>query len=114
MPDLPDLAAIAARAQAATEGPWLAATNNGRKDGIGIVGQLAKRGTGQAIAVFAGVGGNRHADATFTAHARVDVVALLAEVNRLRAGLADFRDEWAVEGYPAWVSLNRLLDGGDG
>ena len=83
-----DLDAIAARAAAATEGPWTAITDNGRKDGIGIVGQLTKRGTGEAIAVFAGVGGNRHADAEFTAHARDDVLDLLAEVEWLRLNLA--------------------------
>lgn len=86
--------AIRARVDAATPGPWTAITNNGRKDGIGVVGQLAKRGTGEAIAVFAGVGGNRHADATFTAHAREDVPALLAEIERLRCE-AEEREERA-------------------
>lgn len=81
-----DLDAIRARADAASPYPWLAATDNGRKNGIGIVGQLSKRGTGQAIAVFAGPNSSqRNADAEFTAHAREDVPALVAEVERLRA-----------------------------
>lgn len=77
-----DLDAIRARAEAASEGPWLAATDNGRKNGIGVVGQLSKRGTGQAIAVFAGSDSRqRNADAEFTAHAREDVPALLALID---------------------------------
>lgn len=83
-----DLAAVEARTAAATRGPWLAASDNGRKTGIAVVGTAAARGTGQAIAVFAGTGGRRHQDAAFTAHAREDVPALLAEVRRLRERLA--------------------------
>lgn len=80
MSDVLDLDAIAARAAAATPGPWLATTDNGRRDGIGIVGRAELRGTGRCIAVFAGVEGDRAADAHFTAHARTDVPALLAVV----------------------------------
>jgi hypothetical protein len=83
-----DLEPIRQRADQATPGPWLAASDNGRKTGIAVVGRAAMRGTGKAIAVFAGVDGDRHADAAFTAHARDDVPALIAEVERLRAQLA--------------------------
>jgi hypothetical protein len=41
-------------ARAGSPGPWVAITSNGRKDGIGVVGQTSKRGTGEAVAVFAG------------------------------------------------------------
>jgi hypothetical protein len=100
MSDL-DLEPIHQRAEAATPGPWTAITDNGRKTGVGIVGQATKRGTGEAIAVFAGTGGNRHADATFTAQAREDVPALMAEVERLRSQLAatagaEVGTEWAA------------------
>lgn len=80
-----DVEAIRARCEAATPGPWFAATSNRRKDGIGVVGRLADRGTGKAIAVFAGEPRSRNADAEFTAAAREDVPALLAEVERLQA-----------------------------
>lgn len=85
-----DLEAIRARAAAASEGPWLAITDNGRKNGIGIVGQQSQRGTGRAIAVFADSNSaQRNADAEFTAHARDDVPALLAVIEQ---------SEWACIG----------------
>ena len=78
-----DIEAIRARAVAASEGPWVAITDNGRKNGIGIVGQESKRGTGEAIAVFAGADSTqRNADARFAAHAREDVPALLDVLDR--------------------------------
>lgn len=108
-----DLDAIRQRAGAATPGPWIAVTDNGRRTGIGIVGQVAKRGTGEAIAVFAGVGGSRHADAAFTANARDDVPALLDEVEQLRGQLQVVRD-WVGEhgdgAVDVW-SLREILAG---
>jgi hypothetical protein len=81
-----DLDAIQTRADAATEGPWMSATHTGRKDGIALVGRTADRGTGNAVAVFAAPDVmQRKADADFTAAARIDVPALLAEVRHLRA-----------------------------
>lgn len=71
------LAAIRERAEAATEGPWWGGGNNRRRDAVGLVGRLSDRGTGNAIAVLAGVGMDRVADAEFIAHARTDVPALV-------------------------------------
>jgi hypothetical protein len=79
------LAAIRERAQAATEGPWWGGGSNRRRDAVGLVGRLSDRGTGNAIAVLAGVGMDRVADAEFIAHARTDVPAL---VEALEAVLA--------------------------
>jgi hypothetical protein len=90
-PDRPplDLDAIRARADAATPGPWMHATHTGRKDGVSLVGQISKRGTGQAVAVLADSDVRQRAkDAEFVAHAREDVPALVAEVERLRAANA--------------------------
>jgi hypothetical protein len=101
--------AMRERADAASPGPWLAVTDNGRKNGIGIVGRAALRGTGQAIAVFAGAdSAQRNADAEFTAHAREDVPALISEVQRLRrieaAALAYYRSGGDVDDH------NELMD----
>lgn len=63
---------IAARVEAATPGPWKANTR------IGVVTNAA----GDPLAVFGGQ--QDRADAEFTAHARNDIPALLAEVNHLR------------------------------
>jgi hypothetical protein len=120
-----DLDAIRARADAASPYPWLAATDNGRKNGIGIVGQLSKRGTGQAIAVFAEPNSTqRNADAEFTAHAREDIPALIAEVERLRREHEPHRGsdveawiKWQRDRHPkgsdwshGWYVLDDLLD----
>lgn len=85
------LAAIRERAQAATEGPWWGGGSNRRRDAVGLVGRLSDRGTGNAIAVLAGVGMDRVADAEFIAHARTDVPAL---VGALEAVLAIHQPEW--------------------
>lgn len=80
-----ELAAIEARATAATPGPWTAShrhvhgtPDNDEQSGLGleIEGPPQASGRGQ----FA-----RGADATFIAAAREDVPALVAEVRRLRA-----------------------------
>jgi nicotinamide mononucleotide adenylyltransferase len=67
------LATIQARADAATDGPWQANTR------IGVVTNQAD----DPLAVFGGSAQDR-ADAEFTAHAREDVPALLAEIQRLK------------------------------
>jgi hypothetical protein len=69
-----DLAAIKARADAATEGPWAPDRN----------GVHNQRGECVALTYHA----NKHADAEFIAHARADVPALFAEVERLREVLS--------------------------
>lgn len=97
-PERIDLGAIKQRADAASEGPWIAVTDNGRKNGIGIVGRAVKRGTGEAVAVFAGAdSAQRNADARFTAQAREDVPALVGELTtvlRLVRDLVDAGDCW--------------------
>lgn len=88
-----DLDAIKARIEAASPGPWIAITDNGRKNGIGIVGEAAKRGTGQAIAVFASADSvQRNADAEFTAAAREDMHALVAALELIELAM------WACVG----------------
>lgn len=110
-----DIEGITARAAAASPAPWTAITDNGRKNGVGVVGQAAKRGTGEAIAVFAAADSvQRNADAEFTAHARQDVPTLLGEIQRLRAEVSHFRDEWTIEGDSTWLWLGRILDGEQG
>jgi len=75
-----DLEAIKARCEAATPGPW----------------EIKDRGH------FAYMSGPRHvgvggrwlpADAAFISHAREDVPALIAEVERLRAEVARRKDD---------------------
>ncbi|MGI5247602.1 hypothetical protein [Dactylosporangium sp. CA-139066] len=46
-----------------TPGPWMSVGETNRKNSIALVGAVAKRGTGQAIAVLAGDPRTRHADA---------------------------------------------------
>lgn len=92
----PDLAAIQTRLEAATDGPWIAVTDTGRKDGVALVGAEADRGTGRAVAVLAGTNGRRHADAEFIAHARQDVPALLAALARVRDLTDPTRNPWYV------------------
>jgi hypothetical protein len=79
------LDAIRARVEAATPGPWKAqrwCSNN------------------PSVAEAWGLTGMRtFADAVFCGHAREDVPALLAEVERLQAREAEllrWRDEWAI------------------
>lgn len=104
--DAERLAAIAARAEAATEGPWLSSHNITENtydvsvlyaDGIGVVIADCRR---------------RAADAEFIAHARQDVPDLIAalqaaeaEVERLRELLHDCRENS--------TTLRELVDGRD-
>ncbi len=78
-----DIAAITARAEAATPGPW-------------VQGQIHRESINHSDATRPGyigdtsrdLNGNYEADATFIAHAREDIPALLAENARLREGRA--------------------------
>lgn len=108
-----DLDAIKARADAASKGPWISATDTGRKNGVSLIGATADRGTGKAIAVLAAPDVRQRAvDADFVAHARDDVPALVAEVGRLRAALKRIRDEElaTVEDYAAACAGDRLTE----
>lgn len=78
------LAAIRARCEAATEGPWTvrqygSPTLGGGEfiSGYGVVGPFQR---GEQF--------DSRADAAFIAHARTDIPALLAEVERLRGDAA--------------------------
>lgn len=79
-----DLEAIQARCDAATGGPWFAASHNKRKDGIALVGVSGEQGTGHAIAVLAGIDvRQRHRDAVFVANARTDMPLLIERIRQL-------------------------------
>lgn len=91
-----DLDAIKARSVAATAGPWQ------RLD------QTVYAGPDEHGVVVAETYGDQHdADAIFIAHAREDVPALVAEVERLRKIESAARD---IEG---WVLANHYLSVGD-
>lgn len=91
-----DLAAIRARAEAARRGEWLHVQ---RLDGRGEVHYdtvLIGDSESQETAPLAYDADGKEADfveadAVFVAHAHSDVPALVAEVERLRAGLRDAR-----------------------
>lgn len=95
-----DLAAIAARADAATPGPWERASERADIDstvlrhGVRVVSASAHRRPrwlmyGEVFHIK-----SMEANLEFAAHAREDVPALLAEVDRLRAALKDIADRW--------------------
>lgn len=71
----PDLDAIRARTNAATEGPW----RTGSHPDLDF-DEYVHAPDGRGLARFF----RRTADVTFTAHARTDIPNLLAEVDRLR------------------------------
>jgi len=111
------LAAIEARAQAATEGPW----DYEPFDGAFGVYSLEMQDNGDLSAVIGyyaseGEGGSK-ADADFIAHARTDVPALLAMVREQQARLdaaTAILDEWAsykafpdAEESQRWYSLGK-------
>jgi hypothetical protein len=74
-----DLAAVEARANAATPGPWMI-THDG--------GLIVKSDAGFICDFACGTGTHAH-DANFIATARTDVPLLLAEVKRLQIVLRD-------------------------
>jgi hypothetical protein len=83
-----DLDDIKARAEAATPGPWF--PDEGKAKVYNHAGEVAwcrdvvSRGHGAYA-----IGGQNSANARFTAHAREDVPALIAEVERLRGILGE-------------------------
>ncbi len=84
-----DLTGIRARAAAATAGPW----TTGRSDEVrrlvaDVGGMLTVYSPGDA-AWPKDFHAQAHADAEFIRHARADVPQLVAEVDRLRALLAE-------------------------
>lgn len=91
-----DLVAIRARAEAATPGPWaIPNANVFRVIAPDAQHTNPKQGMGppypwRIVADMGDQDGNA-ADALFIAYARTDVPALLAEVVRLRAALAQVR-----------------------
>ena len=83
------LAEIAARAEQATRGPWVDEVTD---DGWLVV--LAAGDSFGALATLGDVsetGSHDHANARFIAAARADVPALVAEVARMRRGVAQLR-----------------------
>lgn len=80
------LAEIRLRCEAATEGPW--------HTDCGDVWAYDEKSEELVIATIDGAFGNDDADLAFIAHARADIPALLAEVERLRN---------------PWVSVNESL-----
>ncbi len=104
MSDL-DLPAIAARTDAATPGPW---------SSTATYPHLVMQPDDDGWMISFNLAGKMVEDAAFVAHAREDVPALLAEVQRLRAELIHFRTEWTVEGDSTWQWLGRILDGEQG
>jgi len=91
-----DLEPIKKRAREAEEGPWVAGKPSYRKDGPPYRVNITAPGRGTVAVVFqhatkrvAGsiwptVPDEPGANAEFTAHARTDIPALIAEVERLR------------------------------
>lgn len=77
-----DLAAIRARVEAATPGPWASTV---------AYPHLALQPDDDSIISF-NLAANPASDALFVAHARADVPALLAEVERLRGELSAIAD----------------------
>lgn len=79
-------------ARAASPGPWMAATHTGRKDGVSLVGRIEDRGTGKAVAVFAGANVHQRAnDAEHTAlHDPADAIRRYAGIT----ALLDEMDKW--------------------
>ena len=120
-PLTPDkLDAIAARADAATEGPWSASVIDGTGDVYGP--------DGMGVAYDCEGGCASEEDAEFIAHARSDVPALVEEVRRLRAALVElsgatdhlldvglddrYYGHAANMAHEAWMAVRDLLAAG--
>lgn len=97
------LEAIRKRAEAATGGDWYV---NKRDYSYGKDSKLV---TNKHVYIAKVFGGNP--DAEFISAARTDIPALLAEVERLRAGIRDVMDY--SNGYEYYGELRELLGGGD-
>jgi hypothetical protein len=110
-----ELAAIKARAEAATPGPWTAAEDP-TDGGLWVMGKRPVR--------ICDVESNTRSsdrllevgDVEFIAHARSDIPALLAEVERLRKVLADVlplaKCAAGLTGHPSksWDAYNAAKD----
>jgi len=99
-----DLEAIEARANAATPGPWIYASDNG----VGVVGTTDE----QTIWFYSlptllrnCAAGVTEADASFIAHAREDIPALIARIRQLEAALE------VAQGHSAEVYKKGFDDG---
>lgn len=99
-----DVAAIRARAEAATSGPWKHNGVNGVHTLIGACVATTQIHEDQ----------RRWEDAAFIAHARTDIPALLAEVARLRAGIVYIVDRYGnapgIETCATMYDLRRLVE----
>lgn len=119
-----DLAPIKARTEAATDAPWHPVDLRHQRGGQ--IRIFPKRG-GWIIANVLAKGDNPDADAEFVAHAREDIPALIAEVESLRAILADLVDPdscwfdhhgycqahtWLTEGECPHSRAKKALPGG--
>ena len=86
-----ELAAIEARAAAATPGPWVRIRDHRWASDIYVHADARHDVAGRPVARV-----NEHytpdVDAEFIAHARQDVPALLAEVRRLRGAIEDYAE----------------------
>lgn len=93
-----ELGAVKARAEAATPGPWVVGEHYG---GVIAPGSSLDPENDAAYGGYlVGESMLRH-NSTFVAHARDDVPALVAEVERLTAHLERIRnldDAWTLEG----------------
>lgn len=87
-----ELQAIKARAEAATPGPWTTESygNDGRDD---VEIQHVRGSNGRTVVTTDCNVYTTDEDATFIAHARTDVPALVAEVERLQKVHADLEAE---------------------
>lgn len=83
----PDLSAIRARAEAATPGPW--------KNQLPGRSYVVRAGNKRIAEMMTFTSEERDNDATFIAHARADIPALLAEIERLQSLLAPLKGESA-------------------
>lgn len=97
--DASDLAAIQARADAATLGPWQWAWDDDASPPLGQTYGVTDLGN-HPVAVTS-TSRDGHADADFIAHARTDIPALLAEVAELRA--ANERAEKDADQLAEWT-----------
>ena len=82
-----DLEAIKARCEAATPGPWHQLFNTTDGPGVGIYKNLDQRQQSMLACRMS------DGDQIFVAHARADVPALVAEVERLREALMRAHDK---------------------
>ena len=98
-----DLDAIRQRADAATEGEWIAVSESiwfyridtETRTALATLGQsYAEKTLPDGSTVSQGLSGNSiRANADFIAHAREDIPALISEVERLREENEDLRNE---------------------